>query len=416
VRLQLRRQATRALVLATALTGASAHAQAPPDHAPSPPGPSPPIEAEQQAAAAPGGSTVTRARSEVGAYGDTDHVFVLTPGISGSVASPTGGWSVGGSYLVDVVSAASVDIVSTASRRWSEVRQAGGVDASWKPRSFGIAPSAAFSFEPDYTSINGGVVLTQDLLAKNLTLSAGYEHGHDIAGRSGTPYSIFAHVIDHDTIKGGLTLVLDPATIATGIVEAGAERGDTSKPYRYIPLFAPGTSVARGASIDVVNATRAPERVLEQLPTSRNRFAFTARFAHRFSSATLRLDERLYGDTWSLFASTTDARFLVDVTPRIEIGPHVRVHVQTPVSFWQRVYVVQPGFDFPALRTGDRELGPLYNATAGGRIRLGLGPVYDAMQWAIGFDANATYTSYLDDLYVTSRVAVVSALSLEGKL
>ena len=58
-----------------------------------------------------------RASSEVAGYSDTDHVAVVTPSVAGHVGNPAAGWSVDGSYLVDVISAASVDIVSTASRR-----------------------------------------------------------------------------------------------------------------------------------------------------------------------------------------------------------------------------------------------------------------------------------------------------------
>jgi hypothetical protein len=62
-----------------------------------------------------GWSLDTRARLETSGYWDTNAVAVLSPSVSGSVASPTAGWNIGGSYLVDVVSAASPDIVSAAS-------------------------------------------------------------------------------------------------------------------------------------------------------------------------------------------------------------------------------------------------------------------------------------------------------------
>src|SRR6478752_6611925 len=77
------------------------------------------------ASSAESDTTVVKASTEVSAYQDSDHVGVLTPTIAGSVESPTGGWSAHGRYLVDAVSAASVDIVSTASRRWKEIRHAG---------------------------------------------------------------------------------------------------------------------------------------------------------------------------------------------------------------------------------------------------------------------------------------------------
>ena len=81
--------------------------------------------------------------------------------------------------------------------------------------------------------------------------------------------------------------------------------------------------------------------------------------------------------------------------------------------FWQRVYVVKPGFDFPAIRTGDRELGPLYNVTGGGSLRWFVGPTANPRTWTLGFDLEATSTHYLDDLYVTRRISALSAASLE---
>ena len=217
-------------------------------------------------------------------------------------------------------------------------------------------------------------------------------------------------------MKAGASFVVDRATIATAILEAELVDGDTSKPYRYIPLFAPGTHVPVGASIDTVNALRLSARVLEQVPLTRDRYALTLRVAHRFRESTLRLEERLYDDTWGLKASTTDARFLVDVSRRTELGPHLRVHEQTSVNFWQLAYVLRPSFDFPAYRTGDRELGPLLNLTFGGTLRVGVGPDADPMQWTLGLDLGATYSRYFDDLYVTERLSTLGAVSLTGEL
>ena len=78
-------------------------------------GPAGEVHAEGGAAEAAGaGSTVVTAKSEVSAYADTDAVSVFTPALEGSIKDPLSGWSANGSYLVDIVSAASVDIVSTA--------------------------------------------------------------------------------------------------------------------------------------------------------------------------------------------------------------------------------------------------------------------------------------------------------------
>jgi hypothetical protein len=357
-----------------------------------------------------------RAASDLAAYADTDHVYVLTPSLSATVESPLEGWSVGGSYLVDAVSAASVDIVATASRHWREVRHAGTLQGAYKPRAFGVAAHAGISVEPDYLSWSAGATVTQDLLDQNVSLLLALNHAHDVAGRGDTPFSVFSRTIDREIIKAGVTLVLDPATLVTFMLDAGFEHGDASKPYRYVPLFQPGVDVPRGASIDEVNRLRVSSRPLERLPLTRDRFAVTAGLLHRFNGSTLRIDERVYADTWLLLASSTDVRWLIDWGRSLELGPHLRMHAQNGTDFWQRAYVLRPGLDFPALRTGDRELGPLLAATLGLTVRLRLGPSGDRDRWILGLDVNATETRYLDDLYLTQRVSAYSALYLEAQL
>ncbi len=78
--------------------------------------------------------------------------------------------------------------------------------------------------------------------------------------------------------------------------------------------------------------------------------------------------------------------------------------------------MLQPGFDFPAYRTGDRELGPLVNVTGGGTVRFGVGPRGAPMKWSVGLAFEATYSRYLDDLYLTDRSAFLGALSVAGEL
>jgi hypothetical protein len=388
-------------------TGGAAESAAPAQAAP---------DVDVVTSSAPASNIDVHASSEVSGYADTNHVFVVSPTIAGTLSSATSGWSATGRYLIDVVSAASADIVSTASRRWNEQRHVGTLEGSYKPETFGVDGTADLSVEPDYTSLTIGGGINKDLLDRNLTLLLGYDHRHDIAGRSGTPFSVFSHVIDHDGLKLGATMVLGRATILTLLGDAMWERGDTSKPYRYVPLFAPGTDVPNGASPDLVNRLRLGARPLEQVPLDRERFVLSARIGHRTTQTTLRADERLYADTWGMKATSTDGRFLVDVGRRVEIGPHVRFHAQTPVTFWQRAYVLRPGFDIPALRTGDRELGPLLNATGGGSLRVHVGSADRPKAYTLGIDLAVTQTWYLDTLYLSDRLSTVGGLSFEADL
>src|SRR5438045_4601137 len=71
------------------------------------------------------GHTVARVSLETSGYHDTDHVDVITPTLAAGLTDPVGGWSLEGSYLVDAVSAASGDIVSSATPHWTERRHVG---------------------------------------------------------------------------------------------------------------------------------------------------------------------------------------------------------------------------------------------------------------------------------------------------
>jgi hypothetical protein len=372
------------------------------------------------ASSAESDETVVKASTEVSAYQDTDHVGVLTPTIAGSVESPTGGWSAHGRYLVDAVSAASVDIVSTASRRWKEVRHAGSLDAAYKPHDFGVNGAATISREPDYLALTAGGGIEQDFAQKNLTLALGYGYGHDTIGRHDTPFSVFSRTLIKHNGNVAFTWIVDKTTVMSLTLDGMFERGDQSKPYRYIPMFAPSvaSSVPPGASIDLVNRLRLPERPLEQLPTARDRYALTWRFAQRRGNTTMRVSERLYIDTWGLKASTTDVRAIVDVSQRVEMWPHVRMHMQSAVSFWQRAYEVQRGdpsepWTFPALRTGDRELGALGTFTFGGGMKFGLGSAAHKYDWSLSPSVDLIWTEFADALYIKNRLGVFGVLTFE---
>jgi hypothetical protein len=359
---------------------------------------------------------VVKASSEMGGYQDSFATTVFTPSVGGRLEGET--WSAQARYLVDVVSAASPDVIATASPRWSETRHAGSVDARYKPGSFGAGVAASASYTPDYLSRGLQASAVCDLDSdKTWTLSGSFGFARDTIGRTGTPFSVFSRELD--TISGsiGLTRVVGPRTLGVLLVEGALESGDQSKPYRYVPMFLPGDVpfIGRGASVDDVANARIAARPLEQLPLTRQRVAVTGRVAHRFDGVTLRAEERLYGDSWGLPASTTDVRLYFDVGSRVVAGPSVRGHVQGRAGFYERAYAATGAGDLPALRTGDRELGALFSVSAGGLFRVGLAGGSDPMKTAIALQADGTFTRFSDALYVTHRFAGLAVLSFEAR-
>ncbi len=365
------------------------------------------------------GNWNVRASAETSFYTDTDHVNVVSPTAGFGLDNPVSGLSLGGSYLVDVVSAASADIVATATPVWQEERHALGANLGYKPGDFGAAVSGSASIEPDYLSITGGGTLTWDLFEKNVTLMLGYGYGHDTAGVHKTSFDVFSRELDRHQINGGASWTVDRATLATLVGDVVIERGDQSKTYRHVPMFNPGDadSIPAGASVDLVNEKRAQLRPREQLPLSRDRFALTGRLAHRFSTSTVRLEERAYADSWSLFASTTDVRFVWNVADRFSFGPRGRFHIQTGADFWQRAYelvkvkgVLVP----PSIRTGDRELGPLFSVSGGLAASLDLSATAGDGARVLSLVGDGMYTAYEDALYLTDRTALFAALTFNA--
>lgn len=362
--------------------------------------------------------TVT-ASAELAGYTDSTSVQVASPSVAATVSDEVAGWSVGGRYLVDAVSAASVDIVATASARWTEQRHVGSADVSYKRGAASVAASGGVSHEPDYLSISSGLVLTIDLLDKNLTPFLGARYGHDDVGRTGLPKERW-ELLQRGGLQAGATFVLNRFMVASVQLDADFERGYLAKPYRYIPLFAPGTgaNLPAGAAPELVNALRLDLRPVDSLPSARDRYALTGRIAGRVGRSTLRLDERLYTDSWGLWASTTDARVLVDVGRRWLVWPHLRFHSQSAVAFWQRAYEAVAQADGtllpPRFRTGDRELSRLDTITGGFGVKLRLtGSVHSP--WYLVYQIDAAYTHFLDALYITERWSLFSALSISAQ-
>ena len=374
--------------------------------------------AAPSAGAPPTGATI-EASAELSTYADTDNVTVVAPNARAGMRDDAEGWAFGARYLVDVVSAASVDIVSTASSRWREVRHAVSIDGAYGPGDLRGAGSASVSVEPDYLSISGGLSPSWKLDDDHVTLAVSYALGHDTIGRAGTPFSVFHRTLVRHQMAAGAAFVLSPSSVLWLGADVIVERGDQSKPYRYVPMFDAQVApqIPAGAHVALVNALRRDERPLEQLPTERERYAATGRWLHRSSWATLRIEERLYMDSWGQLATTTEGRYAMDLSERTTLSPDVRLHLQNGASFWQRAPTVTEtdgAVVIPRLRTGDRELGPLAILTVGMDLRVALTQRLAAVRTAFVVRAAGMHTSFIDALFISQRQAIFTALAFEG--
>jgi Protein of unknown function (DUF3570) len=354
---------------------------------------------------------------DMSAYGDTTATRVYSPSIRGGVASPTAGWNVAASYLVDIVTSASPDVVSTASRKFSDTRHSVALNGGFKPGRFGFDAAATYSAENDYISRSARVGILGDFADKRFTPRLGVGRVQDTLGRAGEGFDKFSTSFYSNNVDLSGSFVLTPTSVFVIGIAGEFERGDQSKPYRLIPMFDSLTNVPIGASVASVNANRLPVRPFEQLPLDRDRYSLAMRYVKRFGTSTLRLEERVYRDSWTILATTTDLRYIVELGTRMSVWPHVRAHAQTGANFYERVYHadIAPIVQVPTFRTTDRELSPFVALTLGGGARYELSPANARFRYALTLVGDVLGSRYLNAIYIRNRLAVYGTFGLEAQ-
>ena len=159
---------------------------------------------------------------------------------------------------------------------------------------------------------------------------------------------------------------------------------------------------------------------LEQLPTERDRYAIGGRFNKRLNNATLRLEQRFYIDTWGVKASSTDSRYMVDLSRHLRVWPHGRaprsdrIRTSIRVAYYRGARRRRPDrqcrFIEPATASSRRSS----RGTGGGGARLGIGEPEGDIKCGITIVGQTSwYTRFLNALYVTTRTAVYGSVGFD---
>ncbi|MCP4444284.1 MAG: DUF3570 domain-containing protein [Myxococcales bacterium] len=360
-------------------------------------------------ASADPGDEGTQLSSDILVYVDDDNVSVVSPQVGVRHPLDEDGGEVSSRVVLDAITAASVDVISNATYRFSELRTEVNVAGSKSVRGYLPSLSYRLSNEPDYVSHSFGMGLSRDFAGGDTTVSGSYNLSLDTVGRAGTPSSVFSESLQSHSAEIGATQVIDTKTLLRVVYSLTVQDGYMEKPYRSVPIF-------DGAGLQLLETTgsklglgnfdvhRLAFKPAEEVPDSRYRHAAALRGLRYFDSlgASLRLDYRLYGDSWGMFGHTVETAFSKAFESSLHIESWARVHYQGGVDFWRRTYSVNDATSLPSLRTTDKSLSPYWQGTGG--LRVG---------WAFfGFEAYAQsalmYSSFLDHLFIDSRIAIMS--------
>jgi len=286
--------------------------------------------------------------SKIQVYADNDHTQVVSPVVDAQ-ADVHAGTTVSLGYLADVVSSASVDIVSQASGRTiHDTRHQVSASVSQDLGAVTAHGGYSYSRENDYESHTLGGSLQLDLLDKNTTFAAGYTLSLDTVGRRND--DVFSRDLTVSSVTASWTQVISTQTITQVTYELGYASGFQASPYRFVPV-----RMAVDAAPDYW--------VAETDPETRWRHALVFAANRAVGTGAVQGDYRLYRDTWGITSHTLGARYFVRLSPELELRLRERFYVQNGASFYQASYASPATY-----MTFDRELSPLWSETIGGKL------------------------------------------------
>ena len=193
-------------------------------------------------------------------------------------------FSLTGSYYMDAVSNASIDVVTTASK-YKETRHEFGLSGDYVYRDSQITLGGSTSHEPDYTANRLSLDISQEMFGGMTTVALGFTRGSDKVGKKDSPE--FADTARHWQYRVGISQILSPRWIMSLNAEALSDDGYLGSPYRSALVF--------GAAV--------PERN----PRTRSARAVVLRVNGDLGSRdAMHASYRYYTDTWDIKAHTAE--------------------------------------------------------------------------------------------------------------
>jgi hypothetical protein len=219
--------------------------------------------------------------------------------------------SLSGSYYVDMVSNASIDVVTTASP-YKETRNEYNLGADYMVRDATVSVSTSHSKEPDYIAASTSVDVAQEVFGGMTTLSLGFTRGHDQVGRKDIG---FFDTATHWRYRLGMTQILTPSWLASVNFEAISDDGFLGSPYRVARIF--GSTVP------------------ESNPRTRTSRALQLRTVNEVAPGNaVRVDYRYFQDTWGIKAHTGELGYSRGFTDRWLVDWYARYYTQSKALFY----------------------------------------------------------------------------------
>jgi Protein of unknown function (DUF3570)/Gram-negative porin len=247
-------------------------------------------------------------------------------------------YSVSANFYMDMVSSASIDVMTTASP-YTETRTQGSLAFDLLQGKTQYSVSYTLSDESDYTANTASLDVSQDIFGDLTTVSFGFSQGWDEVGKNGDP--AFEESVDRRNYRFGLQQIVTPRLMAGLNYEVITDEGFLNNPYRSV-RYLDDTS-ARGFSFqpEVYPATR-----------TSNAVALNARYYLPYRAA-VHGEYRYYTDTWGIDANTVSIGYTHPWSKRWIFEAGYRWYDQSAADFYSDLFPRQDAQNFLAR---DKEL------------------------------------------------------------
>jgi hypothetical protein len=258
-------------------------------------------------------------------------------------------FSIVGNYYVDMISSASIDVITQASP-YTEERTQWSMGVDYLRGNTTMSVNYVSSEESDFDATTYAFSVSEDMFGDLTTLTLSYAYGEDIVGRSDDPTFRRENRRQHYGI--GLTQILTRNLIATLNFETITDEGFLNNPYRSVRYSDPGSAIGFSFEPELYPETR-----------TSNALGLRARYFLPYRAA-LEAEYRYFTDTWDIDAHTAALTYIHPWGPFTFEGKF-RYHDQTGASFFSDLF---PRSEATNFRGRDKELSPLTSYTFRGKV------------------------------------------------
>ena len=283
--------------------------------------------------------------------------------------------SVAANYYVDMISSASIDVITTASP-YTEERTQYSLSIDYLRGNTTMSAGFTSSVESDFDASSYNLSVAQDMFGDMTTLTLSYAFGDDTVRRSDDP--TFFRDNTRQNFGVGVTQILTRNLISTVNVEVITDEGFLNNPYRSVRYVDEVSAVGYSYEAELYPHTRTSTAV-----------GIRAKYYLPYRAA-VEAQYRFFTDTWDIDGHTASIAYTHPWQDFIFTGKY-RWHDQTGAHFFRDIFARSEATNF---RGRDKELSPLTSRT------LAFSVAYEIFSNGMGFLDKGTVNISFDRLMV----------------